>query len=74
MNWKDNYREHKDETGLSWDDYHDRYFVHTDELADLESTVSELSEHVAAVTAEYKEMRHELNEVLTLLESEEFDP
>ena len=72
--WKDEYREHKDETGLSWADYHDRHFVHTSELDDMATEIERLSEHVDAVTREYRDLKREFHEIKVMLESEEFDP
>ena len=72
--WKDEWRDHKDETGLSWSDYHDRHFVHTSELDDMATEIERLSEHVEAVTREYRDLKRELHETRVLLESEDFDP
>ena len=72
--WKDRHRDHKDETGLSWSDYHDRHFVHTSELDDMATEIERLREHVEAVTREYCDLKRELHEVRVLLESDEFNP
>jgi len=72
--WKDRHREHKNETGLSWSDYHDRYFVHTSELDDMATEIERLREHVEAVTNEYRDLKREFHEIKVLLDSEEFNP
>ena len=74
MSWKDDYREEKNESGLTWDEFHERRFVHVDELDDATATLSELSEHVEACTEAYEALKNELYEVRLLYESEEYDP
>ena len=74
MSWKDEYRAEKNESGLTWDEFHERRFVHVDELDDATATLSELSEHVKACTEAYEALKNELYEVRLLYESDEFDP
>lgn len=74
MSWKDDYREEKAASGLTWDEFHERRFVYAEDLEDLAATITTLSDHVAALEREYQAMRRELNEVRTLVESEEFEP
>lgn len=74
MSWKDDYREEKDASGLTWDEFHDRRFVHVDELDSATTTLADLRDHVDAAAREYRDMKRELQEVRRLLESEEFDP
>lgn len=74
MTWKDQYRDDKQASGLTWDEYHQRKFVHEDDLEGLAETILTLQEHVEAVENEYKALRRELYEVRVLVESEEFDP
>lgn len=74
MSWKDDYSDEKKESGLTWDEFHNRRFVHVDELDDLADAIAELRDHVEAVTNEYIALKRELHEVRILLESEEFDP
>lgn len=69
--WKDRHREHKQETGLTWDEYHDRYFHHEDDVADLRETVAELTEHVQAVADAYDDLRRELWEVQEFIKARE---
>jgi len=70
MSWKDDCREHKDETGLSWAEYHERYFVHCDDLDDLHTQIKQLTEHVEANTNTYQKMQRELHEVRVLANRE----
>jgi flagellar biosynthesis chaperone FliJ len=74
MTWKDDYADEKAESGLTWDEFHERRFIHVDELDSATATLADLSEQVEALTNEYKELRRELQEVRILMESEEFDP
>ncbi|QAS68899.1 hypothetical protein HFTV1-gp66 [Haloferax tailed virus 1] len=73
MTWKDDYQDEKAESGLTWDDFHQRRFVHVDELDDATQTLAELTENVSALMTEWKETRRELHEIKVLLKSEEFD-
>jgi hypothetical protein len=74
MSWKDDYREHKNELGLTWSEYHDRQFVHVNDLDDATATLEELREHVEACTREYRDLKREFHELRVLLESEDLDP
>jgi hypothetical protein len=74
MSWKDEWRDEKDESGLTWDEFHERQFVHVSELSSATRTLEQLDKHVRACANEYREMKRELHEVRVLLESEEFDP
>lgn len=74
MTWKDDHREDKQESGLTWDQYHERRFVHVDELDSATDTLADLSKQVEALTNEYRELRREIQEVRILMESDEFDP
>ena len=68
--WKDRWREHKQETGLTWDEYHRKYFQHEEDIEDLRDSVERLDEHVQAVTEAYDELRQELWEIRTLMEGD----
>lgn len=74
MTWKDEYREEKQASGLTWDEFHERRFVYAEDLDDLAAAITTLADHVDAVEREYRDLKRELNEVRTLMESEEFDP
>jgi len=62
MSWKDDHREHKEETGLSWSDYHDRWFVHRSELDDLHTQIERLTEQLEATQNTYQKMHREVFE------------
>ena len=70
--WKDEWREEKNASGLTWDEFHRERFVHVDDLAAAE--LEAIREHLDAVEREYRQMKRELHETRVLLESEEFDP
>ena len=72
MSWKDTYREKKDASGLTWDEFVEQRLVHVDEIP--ASELQEMNEHLEAVRNEYRQMKRELHEVRIMLESEEFDP
>jgi ATP-dependent protease HslVU (ClpYQ) peptidase subunit len=74
MSWKDEYREEKEASGLTWDQFVARKLYHEDDLRDFAGVVADLHAEVEALREEYESMRHELNEVRTLLESDEYDP
>lgn len=71
--WKDEYRDEKEASGLTWDQFVERRLLHVDELDSATRTIEDLTEHVDALTNEYRELRRELHEVRTLYESDEFD-
>lgn len=73
MGWKDDHREEKEESGLSWEEFHERRFVHVDDLDSATESIEELTEHVNAVRNEYRDMKRELHEVRVLLQSDHFD-
>jgi hypothetical protein len=70
--WKDRHRERKEASGLSWNDYVNQRLVHVDDIP--ESELAEIREHLDAVQREYRDMKREVFELKTMLESEEFDP
>lgn len=72
MTWKDEYREQKDASGLTWDEFVQRRLVHVDDIP--ESELAEIREHLEAVRNEYRDMKREVYELKTMLESDEFDP
>jgi ATP-dependent protease HslVU (ClpYQ) peptidase subunit len=73
-NWKDEYRAEKEASGLTWDQFVARKLYHEDDLQDFAGVVADLHAEVEALRTEYEAFRHELNEVRTLLESDEYDP
>ena len=70
--WKDDYRERKDASGLTWDEFVHQRLVHVDDIP--ESELAEIREHLTAVRNEYRDLKRELHEVRVMLESDEFDP
>jgi len=72
MTWRDDYRDEKEASGLTWDEFHEKRFVHVDDIADAE--LAEIREHLEAVENEYRDLKRELSEVRIMLESDEFDP
>jgi hypothetical protein len=70
--WKDRHRERKEQSGLSWDDYVNQRLVHVEDIP--ESELAEIREHLEAVRNEYRDMKREVFELKTMLESEEFEP
>lgn len=73
MSWKDEWREEKDASGLTWGEFHERRFVHVDDLSSATATLEDLDEHVRACRNEYQQMKRELHEVRRLLQSEDID-
>lgn len=59
MSWKDEWRDHKEDTGLSWSEYHDRWFVHRTELDDLHNQLERIDNHLQAATNTYRQMHRE---------------
>lgn len=73
MSWKDEWQADKKESGLTWEEYHQRRFVHVDELDDMADEINRLTEHVDAVTREYRDLKREFHEIKVMLQSEDFD-
>ena len=62
MSWKDNWRDHKEETGLSWSEYHDRWFVHRNDMDDLTEQMQAIEELLEATKNTYQKMHREVFE------------
>jgi len=78
MSWKDDWRSHKEDTDLSWGDYHDEYFIHRHEREDLaarveslERQIDDLNDHLEAVTETYNRMHREVFEANIMEEYDE---
>ena len=69
--WKDDYRDEKAESGLTWDEFHRERFVHVDSIAAAE--VEQVCEHLDAVKREYQQLKRELFELRVLAGYEEPD-
>ena len=62
--WKDDYRDEKQESGLTWDEFHRQRFVHVDDIAAAQ--VNQVCEHLDAVKREYQQLKRELFELRVL--------
>ena len=71
MSWKDDYRDEKQESGLTWDEFHRERFVHVDSIAAAE--VEQVCEHLDAVKREYQQLKRELFELRVLAGYEDPD-
>ena len=69
--WKDDYRDEKQESGLTWDEFHRERFVHVDSIAAAE--VEQVCEHLDAVKREYQQLKRELFELRVLAGYEDKD-
>jgi len=70
--WRDEWRDEKEASGLTWDEFKRERFVHVDDIG--AEQIAEVCEHLEAVRNEYRDLKRELHEVRALVESEEFDP
>ena len=64
MSWKDDYREEKQKSGLTWDEFHRERFVHVDDIAAAQ--VDQVCDHLDAVKREYQQLKRELFELRVL--------
>ena len=71
MSWKDDYRDEKQESGLTWDEFHRQRFVHVDDIAAAQ--VDQVCEHLDAVKREYQQLKRELFELRVLAGYEDND-
>ena len=71
MSWKDDYRKEKQESGLTWDEFHRQRFVHVDDIAAAQ--VDQVCDHLDAVKREYQQLKRELHEIRVLAGYEEPD-
>ena len=72
MSWKDDYRDKYEQSNLTWNEFVEQRLVHVDEIP--KSELEEMNNHLEAVRNEYRDMKREVYELKTMLESEEFDP
>jgi len=66
MSFRDKYREEKENSGLTWDEFVDRKIVHRDEIDNLEQQVGALQEQVVTLTTVIKRLQRELHEANVL--------
>ena len=71
MSWKDDHREEKQKSGLTWDEFHRQRFVHVDDIAAAQ--VNQVCEHLDAVKREYQQLKRELFELRVLAGYEDKD-
>jgi hypothetical protein len=64
--FRDEYREAKEESGLTWDEFVDRKIVHRDEIDHLEQQVGQLESQVVTLTKVIKRLQRELHEANVL--------
>ena len=69
--WKDDYRDEKQESGLTWDEFHRERFVHVDDIAATQ--VDQVCDHLDAVKREYQQLKRELFELRVLAGYEDND-
>jgi len=62
MSWKEDYRDAKEESGLTWDEFVQQRLHHTDELDDLRQDVQELDSDIDQLTTALKRLYRELHE------------
>jgi len=80
MTFRDEYRELKEQSGLTWDEFVSQEMHHTSELSGLTEQLTEierlsqqvetLSEHVEANKNTYQKMQRELHELRVLVNHE----
>ena len=62
MSWKEDYRERKEESGLTWDELVQQRLHHADELDDLRQDVQDLDSDIDQLTTALKRLYRELHE------------
>ena len=75
MTWKDQYREKKEQSGLTWDEFVTQRLVHVDEIP--ESELDAIATHLEAVENEYRDMKREVHDLRVLLDmntDDDIDP
>jgi hypothetical protein len=75
MTWKDQYREKKERSGLTWDEFVTQRLVHVDEIP--ESELDAIATHLDAVRNEYRDMKrevHDLRVLLDMTDDDDIDP
>jgi phage shock protein A len=66
MSWKEHYRERKQESGKTWDEFVQQDLYHQDEIDGLEQQVGALQEQVVTLTTVIKRLQRELHEANVL--------
>lgn len=68
--WKEDYREKKEDSGLTWNDFVRQRMVHVDEIPETE--LEAIRKELEAVKREYRDLKREVHEVRVLAQSDEF--
>jgi len=66
MSWKEDYRQKKEESGKTWDEFVTQDLYHQDEIDGLEQQVGALENQVATLTTVIKRLQRELHEANVL--------
>ena len=69
--WREQYREQKEASDLTWDEFHRQRFVHVDDIAAAQ--VDQVCDHLDAVKREYQQLKRELHEIRVLAGYEDPD-
>ncbi len=62
MSWKEQYRERKEDSGLTWDEFVEQRLHHADELDTLRHDVQSLESDIEELTTALKRLYRELHE------------
>jgi len=62
MSFREDYREQKEESDLTWDEFVEREIYHKDEIDHLEQQVGQLESQVVTLTKVIKRLQRELFE------------
>ena len=71
MTWKDEYREQKEQSGKTWDEFAETELYHESELDDLRSCVDQLQDDVEALSQHVQQLRRNIGEFMILMEDDE---
>jgi len=66
MSWKEDYRQKKEESGKTWDEFVQEDLYHQDEIDGLEQQVGALENQVVTLTKVIKRLQRELHEANVL--------
>jgi len=68
--WKDQYREEKNQSGKTWDEFVADELYHESELDDLRSEVDRLNNQLTILSEEIQSLRRNIGEVIILARGE----
>lgn len=69
--WKDEYRERKDASGKTWDEFVATELVHENEVDDLRAEVDTLNDHVESLAGHIQELRRTIGDAVILADAPE---